>query len=306
MDEEPAVLISSLGTEPQIITLALSHLLSKDIPIAEVVGIYPQTTDAAINSGIRRLQEAWSSLPFADRVALTLTEIQVKDVTSEEDLKIVYREIRHWVHSFKSRGWSIFLNVSGGRKPIAICALIVAQFLFDAHDHLVYLVSSPNLVRSREFTADPSEYRLIELPVPLWSEEGSVLSVIAQYDDPWAASMIQREFLRRDVRQRWLYFLASVLTPAERRVVRDLVLHGGTNREIGRRIHRSPRTVGHQLSAAFRKMRSFLELPADATMDRTTLVSLLSPHIREDGLSKIGNTTDVIKQGQEYHREMRR
>jgi hypothetical protein len=31
------------------------------------------------------------NLPFAHRVALMLTEIQIEDVTSEEDLKIVYR-----------------------------------------------------------------------------------------------------------------------------------------------------------------------------------------------------------------------
>jgi len=306
MDEKPAVLISSLGTEPQIITLALLHLLDKGISIEQVVGIYPQTTDARINSGIRRLRDAWGNLPFAHRVALTLTEIQIEDVTSEEDLKIVYREVHHWVHSFKAKGWRIFLNVSGGRKPIAICALIVAQFLFDANDHLVYLVSSPGLVLSRAFTADPAQYRLLDLPVPLWSEEGAVLNAIAQYDDPWAASMIQREFLHRDVRHRWNYFLETVLAPAERRVVKDLILHGGTNKEIARRIHRSPRTVEHQLSAAFHKLRSFMELPTDSSIDRTALVSLLSPHIRGNDLPEMGNITDVIKQGEEYHHEMRR
>lgn len=294
MDEEPAVLISILGTEPQILTLTLSHLLDKGVPIAEVVGIYPQTDDRAIVSGIHRLEEAWDGLPFAHRIKLTLSQIRVADITSEEDLKVVYRKIRYWVHSFKSRGWSIFLNVSGGRKPIAICAFIVAQFLFSSHDHLIYLVSSPSLVRSRKFVADPLEYTLIDLPIPLWSEEGSVLKAISQYDDPWTAAVIQRKFLRRDTQYRWMHFLRAVLTPAERRVVEELVVRGGTNADIGKRIHRSTRTVGHQLSATFRKLRNFLGLSPDSTIDRTTVVSLLAPHIRADDLLKMGNSPDVI------------
>ena len=32
------------------------------------------------------------NLPFAHRVALMLTEIQIEDVSSEEDLKIAYRD----------------------------------------------------------------------------------------------------------------------------------------------------------------------------------------------------------------------
>ena len=62
------------------------------------------------------------------------------------------------------------------------------------------------------------------------------------------------------------------LTPAEREVVELAVVEGLTNAEIGARLHKSPRTVGHQLSAAYRKLRGYFGL---AAADRHTLTSVL-------------------------------
>ncbi len=58
-------------------------------------------------------------------------------------------------------------------------------------------------------------------------------------------------------------------------------MRGGTNAEIARRLRKSPRTVEHQLESAYRKLRAFLDWPTDFPVNRTTLVSLLNPFVRE-------------------------
>ncbi|MCD6541521.1 helix-turn-helix domain-containing protein [Candidatus Bipolaricaulota bacterium] len=78
---------------------------------------------------------------------------------------------------------------------------------------------------------------------------------------------------------RWRHFLAHILTPAERKAVKELVLRGGTNAEIARRLRKSPRTVEHQLESAFRKLREFLDWPEDFPISRNTLTSLLTPYL---------------------------
>jgi DNA-binding CsgD family transcriptional regulator len=219
----------------------------------------------------------------------------MQDVVSEDSVKIAYREIRHWIHQHKSRGWTVYLNISGGRKPMTLSAFIAAQLLFGMKDHLLYLVSSQKLVSSRQLIGDPSQFHLIELPVPRWSEELSILSALASDDDPWVAAQIQRQSMCREESRRWATFLQSSLTPAERHVVQELVTRGGTNADIAKRINRSARTVGHQLSSAFRKAKSFLDLPFNAHIDRATLVSLLAPHFRQDNPQKLGQITDAKK-----------
>jgi len=77
--------------------------------------------------------------------------------------------------------------------------------------------------------------------------------------------------------------------------VEELVLRGGTNKEIARRLRKSHRTVEHQLESAFRKLREFLDWPQDLAVNRTTLALLLAPFIRESSLKEMGEATDARK-----------
>lgn len=304
---EKAALVCTLGTEPQVLTLSLSLLLTQGVPIKEAVGFYSRSTDPMLQSAVKTIQDAWPELPFGRDISLRLSEVPIEDLDSDKALSAAYKHIRHQVFIYKSQGWSIHFNVSGGRKPLALCAFIVAQFLFGENDHMWYLVSDPKLVRSRKLIAGPNDRcRLIELPVPLWTESDSLIAALARYDDPWAVSLAQRRFLHQEERRRWKEFMLTVLTPAECRVVRELVINGGTNSDIAQRLHKSPRTVGHQLAAAFRKLRVFLNWPEDLVINRATMAALLSPYIREDGLYRLGRMADVEGNYSRYDRKRRR
>ena len=291
-----AVLIATLGTEPQVLTLSLQELLARGEEIVEAVGVHSRANDPAIAKAVERLRAEWASLPFGKEVELRLEGVPVADFDSERSLQLLYRRLKDLVASSRSRGLRVHLNISGGRKPMGICALLVAQLLFGPEDRLWYLISSPGLVESRALTADRCQYKMIELPVPLWTEAGVFLEVLSRYEDPWAAVELQRRLKHSEEVARWRHFLAHILTPAERKAVEELVLQGGTNAEIARRLRKSPRTVEHQLESAFRKLREFLDWPPNSPINRTTLVSLLAPFIREFPLTDVGRSPDVKRE----------
>lgn len=288
-----AVLIATLGTEPQVLTLSLQELLARGEEVVTAVGVHSRGVDPAIVAAVERLQREWPSLPFGRDVELSLEEAPVADFNSERSLNILYRKLQDLVAGYRRRGLRVHLNISGGRKPMGICALLVAQLLFGPEDRLWYLISSPDLVASRALLADRREYRLIELPVPLWTEAGVFLEVLSRYEDPWAAVELQRRLKHREEVERWRHFLEHILTPAERKAVEELVLRGGTNVEIACRLRKSPRTVEHQLESAFKKLREFLDWPRNFPINRTTLVSLLAPFVREFPPTDVGKSPDA-------------
>ena len=293
MPQGKAVLIATLGTEPQVLTLSLQELLARGEEIVEAVGVHSRANDPAIAKAVERLRAEWASLPFGKEVELRLEGVPVADFDSERSLVLLYRRLKDLVASSRSRGLRVHLNISGGRKPMGICALLVAQLLFGPEDRLWYLISSPGLVESRALTADRCQYKMIELPVPLWTEAGVFLEVLSRYEDPWAAVELQRRIKHREELERWRHFLDHILTPAERKAVEELVLRGGTNVEIACRLRKSPRTVEHQLESAFKKLREFLDWPRNFPINRTTLVSLLAPFVREFPPTDVGKSPDA-------------
>ena len=285
MEIKGSALISTLGTEPQVVTLSAYELLRKGEHIERVIVIHSASSQSEILAAREILTASWDSLPFGPSVKLELAGIPARDLASELSLKAAYSTVRNAILRLKEKGLRIHLNISGGRKTLALCALIAAQFLFDADDQVWYLFSSPKLVKSRRLLPEPSDrYQLIRIPVPLWTESTSLLAAMAAYEDPWALAQLQRRLVHQEERTRWKHFLEYVLSPAEKEVVEELVKVGGTDAEIASRLGKSPRTVGHQLSHVFRKVRTFLGLPEEIRVDRTMLVSLLAPYFREFSL----------------------
>ncbi|MBC7344138.1 MAG: CRISPR-associated protein Csx14 [Clostridia bacterium] len=238
------------------------------------------------------MKEAWPTLPFGGEIKLFFRGIPVSDVDTERALVLLYRALKDLVADYRRRGFRIHLNISGGRKPMGICALLVAQLLFGPEDRLWYLFSSPGLVESRAFLADPRAYKLLEIPVPLWTEAAAFLQVLARYEDPWAAVELQRRLRHKEETEHWQHFFFRVLTPAEQRVVKELVVHGLANKQIARKLRVSPRTVEHQLSSVYKKLRRYLGHPQGFVANRATLVAILAPLFREFRLEEVGESPD--------------
>jgi DNA-directed RNA polymerase specialized sigma24 family protein len=113
------------------------------------------------------------------------------------------------------------------------------------------------------------------VPVLRWSEVSPALTDLVLSDDPFDALARQEELLQADALRAARTFVEGELSPAEREVVYLVVCEGLTDAEIAGRTYRSSKTVGHHLSSAYRKARSFFGL---SRADRHTLMALLATY----------------------------
>jgi CRISPR-associated protein Csx14 len=277
MPQGPAVLVATLGTEPQVVTLALQALEAAGQAVERVVVIHTAPGEPRIAGAIAVLDQAFAteSRLAAWRGRLRLVEIAgaagpLPDMLAEEDfgatLAVLYREVR----DLKQAGRRVHLNLAGGRKVMSLCGATVAQLLFDQGDRLWYLQSAPELVASRAlFAGDPAQVTLVPLPVLRWSPAPPILTDVALAEDPVAAITAQQERLDAAKRR----FLMAELTPTEREVALLALRTGATDAELAGTLRKSPRTVSHQLAVVYDKLRVFLGVRDDVRVDRHTLMT---------------------------------
>lgn len=270
-------LAATLGTEPQVVLLAFRLLVRQGAVLKRCLIFSTRSSNPEICEAAEYLKNTWPK--WAENVPLDWKTLPVEDIDSEETLRRAFRAIREGIQTLKQGGFSVHFCVAGGRKPIALAAFLTAQFLFSPRDRLWYLYTPPGEEKKppEELVHDP-RVRLVELPVPLWTEFPLFLEAIARYEDPWTAAEVQRAWVRRSEVQRWRAFFRERLTPAEQEVVRALVEIGGTNGKLAQSLGKSPRTVGHQLASVYRKLRH--ELGSTLPVDRTAVASLFAPVLK--------------------------
>ena len=278
-----AVLLSTLGTEPQVVTLTLVELERRGEPIDEVVVVHTSARgDERIHKAIRELDRAFASEPRLRTYRFRKIELPLPDIADEEGIKVVYRALHRLIQDYKRRGWRVHLNIAGGRKPMAVCGMVAAQLLFESEDRLWHLLSPPEMVTSRRLFPQPGDrYTLVSIPVPLWSEGSPILTELVRYDDPWEAVRAQRRLKEQEIRRRKREFLEYRLTPAERALLEALVRYGGSSKELAARLHKSRRTVDHQLSSIYRKLRRFHSYPKGVPIGRARLIKEFAPLLAE-------------------------
>ncbi len=279
-------LVATLGTEPQVVFLAFKLLVRQGLPLRRCLVFHTVSPQPAIREAVSHLKKLWPR--WSQSVPLECKPLPLEDLDSHEALSQAYRVIRAGIQSLKHAGFTVHLCVSGGRKPLALAAFLTAQFLFGPQDRLWYLYSPPG-----EENQDPTQLvqnprvRLLELPVPIWTHLPLFLEAVSQYQDPWTAAEVQRFLVQQAEKSQVFQLFREKFTQAEQEVVRELVLRGGTNRDIAQRLGKSPRTVGHQLASVYEKLRQ--ELGPGVPVDRTTVASLFAPLLR------LGQMTDGVR-----------
>jgi CRISPR-associated protein Csx14 len=260
-----------------VVTLALQALTDRGETVHEVVVLHTAPREPRIGTAIARLDAAFAGDPrlaaWRGRYRRITVEGQagpVADMLEEEDFGAVLAALYRLVRDRKQAAYRVHLNVSGGRKLMSLCAMTVAQLLFDEGDRLWYLQSAADLVTSRElFAAHPGQVNLVPIPLLRWSPAPPILTDLALADDPVAAITWQQE-QQRIAKQR---FLSEQLTPAEREVAKLAVRTGATDLELAHLLNKSPRTISHQLATVYDKLRVFLGVRDDVRVDRHTLIA---------------------------------
>ncbi|MGE0826744.1 MAG: CRISPR-associated ring nuclease [Candidatus Binatia bacterium] len=268
------VLIATLGSEPQVVTLVLDLLQGKGYPITTVIVIH--TAGKAVQAGLKKLADEFTATQTVRYQAVPVQgdAWTVSDFLTEADTAALLRTLYRTVLAEKRAGRVVHLSIAGGRKPMAVYSMVVAQLLFDDNDHLWHLLSEdwrpgdPQIMHVR-----PGErISLVPIPVLRWSTVSPILTELAVREDPWEAIQAQQSMQQQEERRRKREFVEYRLTPAERAMVR-LVCRGLDNATLARQLHKSEKTVANQLTSIYEKLHEWRGFRKDIPASRAVLVA---------------------------------
>lgn len=246
------VLIATLGSEAQVITIALDLLLERGYPIDRLVVLHTDATEGAICESLSALLEELDGrqyYPSLRHEEVCFQDAQgrpLPDVITPDDMQAVFRITFETLKRIKQEGLTVHLSAAGGRKAMSSYALLSAQFLFDEHDHFWNLWSVPELLTERRMHASPGEAHLIRLPIP-----------------PWHIGLLKKEA-----------FVQS-LTPTLAEVL-ELLARGKSNREIAEKRGTGEGTVRTQVEDLRARLREWLGY--ERKVDRYTIIREFSPY----------------------------
>ncbi|MCS7241273.1 MAG: CRISPR-associated ring nuclease [Candidatus Caldatribacterium sp.] len=252
----PEVLVATLGTEPQVVTLTLDTLIERNFSIENVFVLHLNPSLPALRASLEKLEKeaSWYSMPFTF-VPIRDKEHFPEDFLTEEDAGLFLRVLYRTVADLKRKRLRIHLSIAGGRKIMAALSMVVAQLLFDEDDHVWHLLSEGRLLAEKTMhPEDPSQVVLVPIPVLQWSLFPSTAREILLWDDPYRAIAKQRE-LRDLERFRFLELFWEKLTPAEQELAKALIQVGGTQEVLAKKLRRSRKTVSNQLCSIYAKYR---------------------------------------------------
>lgn len=275
-----AVLIATLGSEPQVVTSALTLLGERRQPVLRVHVVHTTQHSGPIREAVDALQAASQSGRFPAGIALQFHPVRspegklLDDIHTPDAGRAAFQSLYTLIREEKQSSARVHLLIAGGRKTMSIYGMVAAQLLFDDDDCLWHLHSSGDFLASRRmFPQTGDQVQLVPIPVIPWRQVSPALTDLRDVADPFVALERFRS-LRLDERmQQARAFVETWLTPAERRVVALLVTEGLPDGEIASRLHLSSRTVEHHLRAVFRKAAACWDL---AEVNRALLITLLN------------------------------
>ena len=252
MAQKPYVLLATLGSEAQVVTLTLDLLIEGGHIINRVVILHTGGSDSPTSESLPRLMEElgtyWryqhltpKAICFVDNNGVPLS-----DITTPAQNRTVFRTTFETLKQLKREGRTVHFSAAGGRKAMASYALLSAQFLFDEHDRFWNLWSAPALLESKRLHANPGEAELIRLPIP-----------------PWHIGLLEKEA-----------FVES-LTESEREVF-ELLARGRRDNEIANIRKTTSGTAKSQIETVKDKLKS--EFGFDDGSIRYTLIGEFSPY----------------------------
>lgn len=255
------ILIATLGTESQVVTLSLLELERLGFNIKEVVVVRTGSNLELIRESLERLDKAFQTDVRLQKYAYSHELIQgqrgpLKDITTAQEAEQTFDKLFQVVKRYKLENYRVHLNVAGGRKPMSIYGMVTAQILFDDEDRLWHLVSDEKLVKSRRLFPEPGDtYSLVPIPVIRWSDRPPLDTSVGRARTPQEA-LREQETERRDLR--YELFLKGHLTLDERAIV-TLLAQGLSNAEIATQRKVRKNTIEKQVSTIYSKWQTFWE-----------------------------------------------
>lgn len=196
-----------------------------------------------------------------------------EDVETPPACEAAFRALYRAVWQVKQRGGRVHLLLAGGRKTLAIYAMLTAQMLCDAHDCVWHLHSAGEFLASKRlYPQTGDEVQLIAIPLLLRAFLSPALTHLRHIDDPLQALQRLNALELEEKHRQASHFIERDLTRAERQTVELLVRQGLADEEIAVRLNLSARTVQNHLRSAYAKAERLWQLEQ---VNRAQLVALL-------------------------------
>lgn len=256
MTPKPSILVATLGTEPQVVTLVLDKLLQEGEAVTRVTVVHTDDKDPTIGKALEALRhEFLTKRYYGNRLLFDLHVLAgsggpLRDVTTPEEIDFAFEGVYSLLRQHKYAGHKIHLSIAGGRKTMALFAMAAAQILFDSDDRVWHLVSRASLVASRQLHTEEAEDAVL-VPVPIANWRNLQPSDTTRVRD----------------------FIDNVLTPVEREIVMLLVQKGLSNQALADYLNKSVKTIANQFTMIYSKLADHFDLTE--VPDRTMLLVLL-------------------------------
>lgn len=275
-DLTSAVLVATLGSEPQVIAIATQLLLRQREPLSAVQVLHTLPTRPPISRALPALQECFAhhaEWPRLETIPLPIDDTIAPDQI-ERFARTLFSTLKQWIET----GARVHLLLAGGRKSMAMVGITVAQLLLGPDDRVWYLYSADELRFSGKFVLEPGDdATLIQVPLPQMRPAPAVYTQPFRAETPAAAF----EALENEQSRQLKRFVEHELTPAERELASIVATDVLSVAEIATRLHKQPKTVSNQLNAIYAKLEAAFGLQPDKGLKREFLRNQLQGYFQK-------------------------
>ena len=241
------VLLATLGTAPQVVTLVLDSLLQRGYKIDEVLVLHMSSRTPRVADAVKALEQEKAfyrkaAIRFRLQVFRDDQELEVVDTLHAYQADAVRRVLFQELQALKRKRWRVHLSIAGGRKTMSAYGLVAAQMLFDADDRCWHLLSEDRVIADgRLHGVAGDDINLVEVPVLRWSDLSFDAYTLARSSDPFAlVQSAEAQFRQKRAR---LQEFQNRLSPSQRKIFHLMVHEGLEAPQIAARLGLAAKSV---------------------------------------------------------------
>jgi CRISPR-associated protein Csx14 len=283
-------LLATLGGQPQVVTFTLDLLLTRGIPIREVIVVHPATHE--------RLQHAVDLLcaefpadhyrPVGQPMRLRRHVLQqynrpIDDIVDEQSADGVLNAMDALICDLKRSRRTIHFSITGGRRLLSFLSFSAALLNFGPADRLWHIYTPEDFKqRARDgaimHAAPEDGVRLIEVPFARLAQP--ILLRLLNQDAPTARTLIDTQAAREQHKQQQCCrSVVERLSPAQLKVLRAFA-RGLHPQEVASELDRSIDTIGSHTNVLLRECRNVWDLPEHTRLDYRFLQMMFASYFQ--------------------------